>query len=58
MYAAIWSYPEVIETRNKLADAIEHATNGRLKISRHEWPAAPVPADILNGINLVIGRLK
>jgi hypothetical protein len=54
----IWSYPEVIDTRNKLADAIEHATNGRLKISRHEWPAAPVAADILNGINLVIGRLK
>jgi hypothetical protein len=56
--AEIWSYPELIETRNKLADAIEHATNGRLKSSRHEWPAAPVPPDVLNGINLVIGRLK
>jgi hypothetical protein len=55
----IWSYPEVIDTRNKLADSMEHATNGRLKISRHQWDSAPtLPPDILNGINLVIGRLK
>jgi hypothetical protein len=55
----IWSYPERTEDRDKIAVAIEDATKGRLKISLHEWHAAPsLPADILDGINLVIGRLN
>jgi hypothetical protein len=56
----IWSYPEMADKCNKIADTIEHATNGRLKISRHQWeaPLAPLPPDMANMINLVIGRIK
>jgi hypothetical protein len=56
----IWSYPAVNDKRDKIADAIEHATNGRLRISRHQWeePLMKLPPEIENGINLVIGRLK
>ena len=55
----IWSYPERVLNRDKIAVAIEHATKGRLKISSHMWPAAQsLPPDVLDGINIVIGRLK
>jgi hypothetical protein len=54
----IWSYPEKKQERDKIAVAIEDATKGRLQISLHEWPAAPVEPDILDGINLVLGRFK
>jgi hypothetical protein len=55
----IWSYPERISDRDRIAIAIEHATKGRLKISTHEWPGQPgLASNILGGINLVIGRFK
>ena|ERR1700730_2192681 len=55
----IWSYPEKVFDRDKIAVAVEHATKGRLKISSRAWPAAPsLPPDALNGINIVIGRMR
>jgi hypothetical protein len=56
----IWSYPEKAADRDKIASSIEHATQGRLRISSQAWPKseAPLLPDTANGINLVIGRPK
>jgi|SRR5580700_2218167 hypothetical protein len=64
----IWSWPQAGQdvVRDKIANAIEHATNGRLLISSHEYswkgdaplPNAQVPPDFGLQINLIIGRLK
>jgi hypothetical protein len=63
----LWSWPQAgqSEIRDKLANTIEHATNGRLLISTHEntWNGAPLPdkqmpPDFGLQFNLVIGRLK
>jgi hypothetical protein len=53
----ILSYPTKKATRNKIADSIERATNGRLKISSHEWDTAPSPENA-NDVNLIVGRMK
>ena len=61
-FASTASRPAFVtcDKRDKIVEAIEHATSGRLKISRHEWeaPLAKLPPEIENGINIVIGRLK
>jgi hypothetical protein len=53
----IWSYSKKAEARNKIAEAIERATNGRLKINQGAWPE-PAPPEQAEAINLVIGRVK
>jgi hypothetical protein len=64
----IWSWPQAGQAavRDKIANAVEHATNGRLLISSHEYtwqgdsplPNAQMPPDFGLQINLIIGRLK
>jgi hypothetical protein len=59
----IWSYAPSASARDKIADAIEHATNGRLKISSHEYTwqdnaAIPLPANLANSVNIIIGRRR
>jgi hypothetical protein len=55
----IWSYHGAVGMRDKIADSLEQATNGRLKISSHEWPnQTPPTTEMANTINLVIGRFK
>lgn len=53
----IWSYSKKADVRSKITEAVERATNGRLKINQETWPdpASPEQAD---AINLVIGRAK
>jgi hypothetical protein len=53
----IWAYAAKQKERDDVAAAIEHATNGRLKISSHLWPGEPTPEN-RNDINLVLGRFK
>lgn len=57
----IWSYSGKAEIRDKIANSLEHATNGRLKISSHEWPwqgDQPINPSMGRTINLVVGRLR
>jgi hypothetical protein len=54
----IWSYREQSEMRDKIANAMERATSGRLQISSHEYPNYTPPPSIAKQINLVIGRLR
>ena len=53
----IWAYPVKQKDRDDVAAAIEHATNGRLKVSSRLWPGEPMPEN-RNDLNLVIGRFK
>jgi hypothetical protein len=54
----IWSYANKIPQRDKIADMLEHATNGRLKIALRKWDAELPSVEIRDDINLVIGRLR
>jgi hypothetical protein len=55
---AIWSYPAKAGPRNKIVQAIEQATKGRLKISSREWDQRNPDPYVANDINLVIGRVR
>jgi hypothetical protein len=54
----IWSYHEQAEMRDRIANTMERATNGRLRVSSHEWPNNTTAPEQVKDINLVIGRLK
>jgi hypothetical protein len=53
----IWSYRQTADARNSIADAIERATRGRLKVSPHEWEGKPMP-EHESDINLIVGRRR
>jgi hypothetical protein len=53
----IWSYRQTADDRASIANAIERATKGRLKVSSHEWDGTPMP-EHESDINLVIGRRR
>jgi hypothetical protein len=53
----IWSYRQTADDRNSIANAIERATKGRLKVSSRAWDGTPMP-EHESDINLVIGRRR
>jgi hypothetical protein len=53
----IWSFPQKADARNKIAEALERATKGRLTVASQQWDQSPAP-EMANDINLVIGRLR
>jgi hypothetical protein len=53
----IWSYRKTADARNSIADAIERATKGRLKVSPHEWNGQPM-SEHESDVNLIIGRRR
>jgi hypothetical protein len=56
----IYSWKQNTTLRDKLANALEVATNGRLKLLSREWSGDPPVTNppMSDNINIVIGRLK
>jgi len=54
----IVSYPQTNDIRGKIVEAIERATNGRLKIPSYDKTSEAPTSDIASHLELVIGRVK